>query len=442
MAKYHIGKNGRPEVCRANHKPCPLGGKHFESMAEAGVYADYLLTSQFINVPEKESNDVEVRTLDGFTLKQETYHDKSSTEYHATMFENMMNVMKQAGYGGSKKERRGLQSETFMSFEYARDMKLDNAMAISKHGEIYKLDGNNSLSPQEMKLYSSTEKAITDKIKQYRPDVKPKNLIKSIYYSSDGTKAVVQMGAPNMPDIAIVENGKTRLLEAKDLSSQGSQIDSVTSEVGENGLPTLDTSKMSEPVKQNAKMAGFGKTIGTNYVFNNVTYHDALNHFITNQQEQGVSALTYIGRDEKVHEIDITRNPDEVSDKMTEHGIHATLIMRSNEISNKPSANTVDRWKRTRAKKYFTNKTYPTNDVVPLSDFNLSDKSQLSIMKGHLCVGEMELPIDMKDVKDLRNVDKSTPINMKAIKARQMTFTGHLFQDTKKEREVTYNDRT
>lgn len=446
MARYHIAKSGMPETCHAKQKPCPLGGKHFESLAEANIYSQYLLESEFIDIDDKESNNVPIRTLDGFTIAQETYHDKTSTEYHETKFEKMTRMLEAAGYGkttGTKKEkRRGLESETFMSFEYARDMELDNAMVIGKHGETFKLTGETELTPEEMNIYSTSKRNILNKIRQYRPDMTRDPLIKSIYYSNDGMKTVVQMGSPNMPDIAIIENNNVKLLEAKDLSSQGSQIDSTTTEVGEHGLPTMDTSNMPTVIKNNMKRAGFGKTIGTNYVLDDVNYHEGLKYFISNQQNQGVSALTFIGRDNKVHEIDITKHPDKVADKMTEYGIHATLVVRSNEIVNKPSQATLSRWKKTRGKQYFKKGSFPDDRYVPLSSFNLSNNSQLSIMKGKLCMGEMMLPIEMKDVKDLRNIDKTMLVDMNKVKARQMTFTGHLFQDTKEEREVTYNDRT
>lgn len=437
MAKYHIDKNGMPAQCHAGKRPCPLGGKHFETLAEANVYADYQLKSQFINIPDKESNDVPARTLDGFTLDQEMYHDKASTEYKETKLEKVGDMLTKAGY---QSKRRGLESETFISFEYARDMQLDNAIVIGKNGQTYKLAGDNNLTPQEMNLYATAKKNVSDAIKKTGHNVDP--IIKSVYYSNDGSKTVVQMGSPNMPDIAVIENGKTRLLEAKDLSTQGSQIDATTAEVGDHGLSTMNTDEMADDVKNNLKLAGFEKTIGTNYVLNGVNYHEGLQHFVSNQQKQGVSALTYIGRDKKVHEIDITKDASQVADKMTEHGIHATLIMRSNEISNKPSKNTINRWKKTRANKYFANGKYPSDRYVPLSAFNLKNTDQLSIMKNNLCMGEMQLPVKCNDIRDLRDLDKNMIVDMSKVKARQMTFTGHLFQDSKKEREVTYNDRT
>lgn len=40
--KYHIDKNGRPAVCKASTRPCPLGGPdiHFNSEGEAQAYVD------------------------------------------------------------------------------------------------------------------------------------------------------------------------------------------------------------------------------------------------------------------------------------------------------------------------------------------------------------------------------------------------------------------
>ena len=47
--KYHIDKNGRPAICRATKRPCPLGGAdtHFDTMEEAQAYADEQNAKEF-----------------------------------------------------------------------------------------------------------------------------------------------------------------------------------------------------------------------------------------------------------------------------------------------------------------------------------------------------------------------------------------------------------
>lgn len=47
--KYHIDKNGKPAICKATKRPCPLGGAeaHFDTMEEAQAYADEQNKQQF-----------------------------------------------------------------------------------------------------------------------------------------------------------------------------------------------------------------------------------------------------------------------------------------------------------------------------------------------------------------------------------------------------------
>ena len=49
MARYHIDKNGRPAICKATKRPCPLGGveAHFDSLEEAQVHVDKQNEAQF-----------------------------------------------------------------------------------------------------------------------------------------------------------------------------------------------------------------------------------------------------------------------------------------------------------------------------------------------------------------------------------------------------------
>lgn len=46
MAKYHLNKDGLPAVCKAHVKPCPIGGEHFESKAEALEAAEDMLAEE------------------------------------------------------------------------------------------------------------------------------------------------------------------------------------------------------------------------------------------------------------------------------------------------------------------------------------------------------------------------------------------------------------
>lgn len=73
MAKYHINKDGVPSVCKAQTRPCPLGGDdiHFNTKQEAQNYADKKAQKQYgvisevpayVKVPSSFS-DKELRTF-------------------------------------------------------------------------------------------------------------------------------------------------------------------------------------------------------------------------------------------------------------------------------------------------------------------------------------------------------------------------------------------
>lgn len=57
--KYHIDKNGKPALCRATVRNCPLGGEesHFDTVEEAQSYADEVNKDKFGLMSELKSTD-------------------------------------------------------------------------------------------------------------------------------------------------------------------------------------------------------------------------------------------------------------------------------------------------------------------------------------------------------------------------------------------------
>lgn len=55
MSKYHINKDGRPSICRAKSRPCPLGGpgSHFDTEEEAYAVAQKMMEMKFSMFEEK-----------------------------------------------------------------------------------------------------------------------------------------------------------------------------------------------------------------------------------------------------------------------------------------------------------------------------------------------------------------------------------------------------
>lgn len=59
--KYHIDKNGKPAICRATKRPCPLGGDdvHFDTEQAAQDYSDKLNEQKFGLIPGQEAQERE-----------------------------------------------------------------------------------------------------------------------------------------------------------------------------------------------------------------------------------------------------------------------------------------------------------------------------------------------------------------------------------------------
>lgn len=75
--KYHINKNGKPAVCKAAERPCPLGGDevHFSTMKEARAHADKMHADEFTLLP-KEIDSYSLESVKGMfpELTEEQVH--------------------------------------------------------------------------------------------------------------------------------------------------------------------------------------------------------------------------------------------------------------------------------------------------------------------------------------------------------------------------------
>lgn len=428
MAKYHISINGTPQLCKANIQQCPRGGvaQHWGTLAEAQKHADELMLSKFVSteVLKPDVSMVNEKIIGDKTLLQETYHDKSDDWHdheHAT--EVIQNALKQAGFN----HRAGLLGETFAAQLYSEDMGLENVLIVDSKGNLKENLSSNEgyIVPDDYKKKESFENDINEELSKHGFS-DSKVLIKSIHYSGD--KAVIQMGAPNMPDLAIIDGHKVEFVEVKDLhKSSGSQIDSVTSSVNDDGTASMDMSNLPNKVQENLKYIGFSKTIGENHTLNSLTYGDSLQYFIENQQSQGVKHFAYIGRDNYLHDVDFSGNKEDIANKLQDDGITSTLLVRSNEIANKPDEQVIKHWQNQRTQTYFKDGKWPEEKNVKLNKFKFS-KGQLQVFQGHLSIGEMVLPVKINNLSQIGKLDMNQDIDMSKIKSRKMTFTGSLKQ--------------
>lgn len=80
MAKYHVKKDGRPGVCRAQEGNYPLGdsSQHFSSKAEAQDYVDKVNENNANNITEKPKK--EIKSIQIPNMNQEEVQDE--IDYH------------------------------------------------------------------------------------------------------------------------------------------------------------------------------------------------------------------------------------------------------------------------------------------------------------------------------------------------------------------------
>lgn len=82
--KYHIDKNGKPAVCKATKRPCPLGGSdvHFDSAEDAQAYADEQNAKEFGLLSGEAKPAVSKERMSELMDKAENNHYKYTQEYY------------------------------------------------------------------------------------------------------------------------------------------------------------------------------------------------------------------------------------------------------------------------------------------------------------------------------------------------------------------------
>lgn len=456
MARYHIKADGTPGVCHAGTGKCPYGGvtNHFETLAEASKVANERQLAAFIRDDNKNNPDfnedyreidtsmVDERELDSYTMKQEFYIDKNATNPKLKLTPTLVNELKNNGWGS----RNGLDGETYAGVAYAQDLNCLTTLVSNGNGTLrtVQYDPNTQLQNNDfIDKYKEIQDNISKKLTDNGVVLTNIRLIKSMHLSNDGKTAVVQMGAPNVPDLAIIKDGNIEFVEVKDLRKQGegSQIDSISANVNSDNVSDMDKSKFSQKIVDDINLIGFAKTAGTNVTLNHLTYNDSLQYFIDTQKEEGISRFAYIGNDTKLHDVSLSASTEDIANKLEKDKIRATLIMRSNMTSTRVSLAIKKHWKDNRSN-YFKENNFPDTGKMTLSDIDWNNnKDQISLMKGKLCMGEMVLPFKIAQGKEklskrqiiqrLNKLDKYQEFSFSQVKARQLTFIGNLKQVTK-----------
>lgn len=84
MSKYHVNQNtGRPNLCKASKKPCPVGGEHFPNKEAAQNHIEEELKKanySFATVSKK--SDKNLSTLENLPKSSTSYHVSSYLDQH------------------------------------------------------------------------------------------------------------------------------------------------------------------------------------------------------------------------------------------------------------------------------------------------------------------------------------------------------------------------
>lgn len=437
--RYHIGKNGVPEVCRAGKQKCPYdSGGHYETQAEAAEVSQRRLEEEYGIIREDSVEAAETRTLGGLTYAQATYTDNSASGAQETGFQMILNPMTE---GLSARSRAGLSYEAFGAYQYANDLGLENVVITApdkfskvgkkgKEGEdtFYSNLDADSANAAYNTYYDRTKKIMDEKLRMQGIDPRS-NVVRAVYFSDDGETAVVHMGGPDVLDIAVIKNGEAEFIEFKKVSGQGAQLSNTTLSVSETGQPRGNMSHLDKHVAEQVRRVGFKETFGTNVPVN-LTNREALAHVVDSYKKKGADKFTYLNKKNEVVEVDLTGSTESAVKAMEERNLKATVRLRSNLTYNVPTELDKERW-QTKRGDIFKSGTFPSEDTFKVGDLKASQRSQLESCSKRATIGEVVFPFTPAE---FRKLSPDTEIKVSDLRVRGLNLIGDIKEksDSKK----------
>lgn len=423
MAKYHIGKLGVPEVCRAKSDAnCPYKGTgHYDTQAQAAEVSQRMLEEEYGFTTDDEYNVIpsDSRVLDSITYFQATYNDNSLTGGELTPFQHLMKEVQ----GETRRKRSGLEYETFGGYAYAQEMGLQNTI-INDNGQLKIYSdvstnvSNESFNNAQMKILKNLESKgieVQDKA----------NLIKVLHFSDDGNTCVAQMGGSDVLDLAIIENDKVEIVEFKRCNKGGAQLSSRSMSVDKNGKPYGNLAGIAPNVQRQVQRIGFKETFGTNVPVN-LTNREALAHVVDSYKEKGADRLSYLNKRHEVVEVDLKGDTPSIVKRLEENNLKATIRLRSNLKAAVPTKEDKERWVTKRGD-YFKSGEFP-KDSFTIDEINPKYiKAQGETVSTKATVGELVLPYTPGQLKKL---PKDTRIKVSELKVRGLDLIGEIKEIT------------
>lgn len=403
--KYHIGKDGTPKVCTAKGE-CKLGGEHFNNLEEAQKYAD-----------KKNKEKVEKT----FTS---VMNNKDSIAYKVNEASDVNNP--------------GFDNETFLSSAYAEKMGLNNALVVNvaENGKIEtKTIGKQELTEEQKKaIIKKTTNTLSDYyIDKHNTLIADRSkLVKVVYYNPDKTKVVVQTGAPNVLDAAVVEldNKEVSLMEIKKgAEASKSQYGQRSLTVNHKGTFVKKSMQgIPKALREKLEQEHIDEYVGKDKVID-VDEKASLEYFVSEYKKAGASEIVFTNAHGEPVFISLKdKNPVK---KLQENGATAYISIRTNKNSRKIDKDGI--------KRLNNNKKLFKNDVSNKDSFKLSDinKSEIGFSAGYIKMGEFRIEkingVDIKGKYSEENLPDNLEIKKEELRTMTPQITGNIrFRKNKK----------
>lgn len=406
MEKWHINKKGLASICKADKGNCPFGNEseHYTTKDEAMNASQDKMSKEFgLLNDEKKTQEIP---------KMNSWQRKDLAELVSKL---------------SFSENNGFSYECQASVFIAEEMKLEKIAVVNSDGSVLAaslITGKESTPESNAPIENSIE-ILSAHYEKMGTSIKNKDsLARVIYYSEDSSRGVlVQSGASNVLDAAVIKEGKvTELIEIKELT-KGAQMSATVVEVDEKGdvIRSSLTGKLKQVAEKVSSM-NIKDAEGTNTVldFGNPKNNRLipLMNFVHQYQKKGATSLVYISDKGKVvNKISLTDSNAEIIKNLIKNKISAEVNMRAN--LNKNNANESD------FKRLLSDDTLMKTKMEDVTSFKLSDIHPDKITKTGRNVrigGFIVKSIKYDNYKE--NMDKE--IEMKDLAAFKLVLTGKI----------------
>ena len=406
MEKWHINKKGLASICKAEKGNCPFGSEseHYTTKDEAMNASQDKMSEEFgLLNDEKKAEEIP---------KMSSWQRKDLAELVSKL---------------SFSENNGFSYECQASVAMAEEMKLEKIAIVNSDGSVLAaslVTGKESVPENNAPIESSIE-ILSAHYENMGNSIKNKDsLARVVYYSEDPSRGIlVQSGASNVLDAAVIKEGKvTELIEIKELT-KGAQMASTVVEVDEKG--DVIRSSLSGKLKQVAEKVSamnIKDAEGTNTILDFGSSKSnkliPLMNFVHQYQKKGATSLVYISDKGKVvNKISLKDSNAEIIRNLIKNKISAEVNMRAN--LNKNNATDTD------FKRLLSDDTLMKTKKENATSFKLSEVHPDKITKTGRNVrigGFIVKSIKYDNYKE--NMDKE--IELKDLAAFKLVLTGKI----------------